>query len=855
MATDKERAQSTIGQLKELLKQYAKEYYDLDNPSVPDAEYDRLFKELEKLETRYPDLITADSPTQKVGGSASSVFKKVKHQIPMLSLASVFPEVSNQGKTFDYSELRRFDARVVKELGVEKVRYVSEPKFDGLAVTILYRDSQLFEASTRGDGWVGEDVTRNVKTIDNLPHTLKTSLPYIEIRGEALMLKADFLRLNEDQEKIGGKIFANPRNAAAGSLRQLNPEVTAQRHLYFFAYDVISLEKKDALFSSHSEAMNYLASMGIPVPGKTLMKVCYGIEELIAHYEFLYKERPSLPFEIDGVVVKVDVIKEQQQLGFVARAPRFAIAHKFPAEEALTRVEAIELNVGRTGALTPVAHLSPVNVSGVTVSNASLHNLGEIERKDVRAQDTVVVRRAGDVIPEVVRVVLERRPMKKDKNGRRVPEQALFKMPDKCPVCASSVIKEGAIYYCTGHLVCPEQRVQALLHFASRRALNIEEVGEKLLLALNKWQFVAHFADLYHLRREDLLHLKLFSLLESLVATHEERMALWNTRPTDLQELQKNRRQFLSAQADFLNHLTLEEERYRDKERAMALLHYLQDNTRQKINIKWTENILNSLEKSRATTFARLLYGLGIRYVGEKTAELLAKYFVNLDLLQQAPLSFLSLVPEIGRVIAASVYDYFHTKRNNKEIDALLKVGIHFSERKLAPDVSEVFAPEKWLERDFGLKKQNVLTWLAQAGGQVKNLPKTLPEGREFAVLNDSNKKAQLEKDVIFYQQLFKTASPQAEKKAFYPDFTDKTFVFTGTLDHCTREEAGEKVEKLGAKVAGSVSQRTDVVVTGNKPGSKLIRAQELRISIWTEEEFQHKLIKATKPRGHHEAD
>lgn len=318
MATDKDKAQDTINNLKQLLGQYAKEYYDLDNPSVPDAEYDRLFKELEKLEQRYPDLITADSPTQKIGGSASSVFKKVKHQVPMLSLANVFPEVSHQGNTFDYSELRRFDARVAKELGVKEVRYVSEPKFDGLAVTLLYENGQLSEASTRGDGWVGEDVTRNVKTISNLPQSLKASLPHMEIRGEALMFKADFLRLNEDQEKVGGKIFANPRNAAAGSLRQLNPEITAQRHLHFFAYDVVSLEGENKPFASHSEAMNYLASMEIPVPDKALMKVCYGINELIAHYEFLYKERPFLPFEIDGVVVKVDAFKQQQQLGFVA---------------------------------------------------------------------------------------------------------------------------------------------------------------------------------------------------------------------------------------------------------------------------------------------------------------------------------------------------------------------------------------------------------------------------------------------------------------------------------------------------------------------------------------------------------
>ncbi len=460
-------------------------YYVLDAPTIPDAEYDKLFRELQELEAAHPELRAPDSPTQRVGGAALPEFNQVAHAVPMLSLNNAFSD----------EEVKAFDRRCREGLGKETVDYACEPKFDGLAITLRYEHGVFVQGATRGDGYSGEDVTQNLRTVRNIPLRLSGSgVPAVlEVRGEVLMLRRDFERLNERQHAAGDKEFANPRNAAAGSLRQLDPKVTAQRPLRFFAYGVAEVDAMGAAASPapsfHSETMDRLARFGFPVAVERI--VVQGAAGLLDYFARIGAARRTLPYDIDGVVYKVNRIADQQALGFVARAPRFAIAHKFPAEEAMTTVETIEVQVGRTGALTPVARLAPVFVGGVTVTNATLHNEDEVRRKDVRVGDTVIVRRAGDVIPEVVAVLPERRPV-------MAPE---FVMPKRCPVCGSAVEKpeDEAIARCTGGLFCPAQRKRALQHFASRLAMDIEGLGEKLVDQLVEQEIVKTAADLYHL--------------------------------------------------------------------------------------------------------------------------------------------------------------------------------------------------------------------------------------------------------------------------------------------------------------------------------------------------------------------
>jgi len=466
-------------------------YYQLDDPLISDADYDALFRELQNLETQYPELSTPDSPTHRVGSRPLNEFSEVVHRTPMLSLNNAFSE----------EEVRAFDQRVRDLLGVADVEYAVEPKFDGLAITLTYIDGIFVQGATRGDGSVGEDVTENLRTVRALPLRLQQALPLVEIRGEVLMMKRDFAALNQAQEAKGEKLFANPRNAAAGSLRQLDSRITASRRLSFFAYGVGEVEGI-ALPPTHGEQMSWLKSLAVPVAKQC--GVVRGVQGLLDFYHEIGAQRASLPYDIDGVVYKVNVIARQQKLGFMSRAPRFAIAHKFPAEEALTTVLDIEVQVGRTGALTPVARLAPVFVGGVTVTNATLHNQDEIDRKDVRVGDTVVVRRAGDVIPEVARVVLEKRPQ---------PEPLPFDLHRRhptCPICGSSVTKEDdeSTWRCSGGLYCPAQRKQALWHFASRRAIDIEGLGEKLVEQLVEQQLVNTPADLYRLSLSDLANLE-----------------------------------------------------------------------------------------------------------------------------------------------------------------------------------------------------------------------------------------------------------------------------------------------------------------------------------------------------------
>lgn len=473
-------AELRASELRKLIARYDYEYYALDTPSVPDSEYDMIYRELQALEQEYPSLVTPESPTQRVSGTATNAFGSITHRQAMLSL----------NNAFEHNELEAFDKRIREALGIAQVEYAVEPKFDGLAITLTYEHGVFTQGATRGDGYTGEDVTHNLRTLRAIPMRLHCENPpqLLEVRGEVLMLKRDFDKLNQAQLAKGEKLFANPRNAAAGSLRQLDAKVTATRPLTFFAYG-LGVAEGVPMLSSHAAAMDYLASLHFPV--SHARSVVYGVQGLSDYYEKIGQQRQQLPFDIDGVVYKVNQFNQQDELGFVSRAPRWAIAHKFPAQEALTIVEDITVQVGRTGAITPVARLKPVFVGGVTVTNATLHNEDEIRRKDILIGDTVSVRRAGDVIPEVVSVVVERRPP----NARR------FEMPTACPDCGSHILKQAdeAVARCTGGLFCPAQRKQAITHYASRRAMDIEGLGEKLVDQLVEANLVHTLADVYTL--------------------------------------------------------------------------------------------------------------------------------------------------------------------------------------------------------------------------------------------------------------------------------------------------------------------------------------------------------------------
>ena len=486
-------AQKQVATLVAAISQHDYQYYVLDAPTVSDREYDGLYRQLVDLEAQFPQLITPDSPTQRVGGSALNAFESVTHRQAMLSLNNAFGD----------DELLAFDKRIRDALGCEIVEYAIEPKFDGLAITLTYENGLFTQGATRGDGYTGENVTHNLRTIRAIPTRLNMANPpqLLEVRGEVLMLKKDFERLNQTQEKLGAKLFANPRNAAAGSLRQLNPAITATRPLHFFAYGLGELITREAIgdpsLKSHNDAMSYLADLRFSV--SDLRAVKQGAQGLQQYYEQIGALRKSLPFDIDGVVYKVNSFAQQNELGFVSRAPRWAIAHKYPAEEATTTVEDITVQVGRTGAITPVARLKSVFVGGVNVTNATLHNEDELRRKDIHIGDTVIVRRAGDVIPEVVTVVLENRPA----NARQ------FVMPSICPECGSHIIRlaDEAVARCTGGLICPAQRKQAITHFASRKALDIEGLGEKLADQLVEANLVHSLDDIYKLEVATLANL------------------------------------------------------------------------------------------------------------------------------------------------------------------------------------------------------------------------------------------------------------------------------------------------------------------------------------------------------------
>ncbi len=651
--------------LRAQLHHHAHRYYVLDAPEIPDAEYDRLFQELQALEAAHPELLTPDSPTQRVGGKVLDGLQPVRHAVPMLSIQTETDTTAGGAEAFD--------ARVRRELGLGEtdptVEYAAELKFDGLAINLRYEHGVLVQAATRGDGETGEDVTQNIRTIGQIPLRLNGEAPAVlEVRGEVYMRRDDFERLNERQREKGEKTFINPRNTAAGAVRQLDPAVTAQRPLSFFAYGLGEVQGW-TLPDTHSGLLDALAAFGLPVCADRC--VAQGAAGLVAFHRQIEARRDALPFDIDGVVYKVNRLALQRELGFKSREPRWAVAHKYPAQEQLTTVQAIDVQVGRTGKLTPVAKLAPVFVGGVTVTNATLHNEDETRRKDVRVGDTVIVRRAGDVIPEVVAVLPD----------KRVAGAEVFTMPAHCPVCGSAAVREeGEVdHRCSGGLFCAAQRKQALLHYAQRRALDIEGLGDKLVEQLVDGHVVRTLPDLYRLGL----------------------MALAN----------------LDRMAE-----------------------------------KSAQNILDALEKSKQTTLPRFLFGLGLRHVGEATAKDLARHFGSLDRIMDASVEQLLEVRDVGPVVAQSIRTFFDQPHNREVVEQLRACGVHWEEGAPAERAAQVLA--------------------------------------------------------------------------------GKTFVLTGTFPTLKREQAKELLEAAGAKVAGSVSKKTDYVVAGEEAGSKLDKARELGVAV-----------------------
>ncbi|HMX54011.1 MAG TPA: NAD-dependent DNA ligase LigA, partial [Plasticicumulans sp.] len=600
-------------QLRDEIRRHEYLYYVLDQPEVPDAVFDALVIELRSIEDGHPQWITPDSPSQRVGGRPAAGFAPVRHALPMLSLDNAFTE----------ADVRDFDRRARERLAaagieVDAIAYSAEPKLDGLAVSLRYEHGLLRQAATRGDGTTGEDITANVRTIRAIPLRLAGGgwPEVLEVRGEVFMLRRDFERLNERARERGDKTFANPRNAAAGSLRQLDPAVTAGRRLSFYAYGLGEVSDERALPGEHSAIIERLGDWELPVCPQRA--VVFGPDGCLGYYAGIGVQRAALAYDIDGVVYKVDCLDWQRRLGFVARAPRWASAHKYPAQEQLTTVEAIDVQVGRTGAITPVARLAPVFVGGVTVTNATLHNFDEVARKDVRIGDTVIVRRAGDVIPEVAGVLLDRRPMR----SLLDPEHEPWQPPQHCPVCGSHIERpEGeAIARCSGGLTCAAQRKEAIRHFAARRALDIDGLGERYIENLVDLGYVHGVADLYRLRLDDFLEMK--------------------------------------RRADERDGITPE---------TVA---------QGRIATKWAENLIGALARSRHTTLARLLFALGIRHVGESTAKTLADWLGALERVRHAPAPVLRALPDIGPEVAEAIDEFFLQPGNQQALDALLAGGV-----------------------------------------------------------------------------------------------------------------------------------------------------------------------------------
>lgn len=771
-------AQTRILELRAELDQHNYRYYVLDEPSVPDAEYDRLFRELQALEAEHPELVTPDSPTQRVGGAALSAFTQVRHEVPMLSL----------GNAFEENDLREFDRRVVEGLDLPTgdlfgagaaVDYSCEPKLDGLAVSLLYRDGLLVQGATRGDGTTGEDISVNVRTIRNVPLKLqgKGWPAVLEVRGEVFMSKEGFERLNAAQAEIGGKTFANPRNAAAGSLRQLDSKITASRPLEFCCYGVGQVS--EAIADTHIGTLEKLKGWGMPISRE--LRHAAGIKECLDYYRDIGERRNALPYEIDGVVFKVNSLASQRELGFRAREPRWAIAHKFPAMEELTEVLDVEFQVGRTGAVTPVARLKPVKVAGVTVANATLHNMDEVARLGVMIGDTVIIRRAGDVIPQVMQVVTERRPA--DARAVHIPTQ--------CPVCGSQVertqlvkrskgketVSEGAVYRCVGRLACRAQLKQAIIHYVSRRAMDIEGLGEKSVEQLVDEGLIASPADLYRLKFEDIVDLEGFAEVSS-------------------------------------------------------------------------NKLLAAIADSKRPSLARFIYALGIPDVGEETAKVLARSLGSLQRVMVALPQVLTYLPDIGLEVAHEIHNFFEDEHNRSVIAQLLENGLQLQEEG---ELAAEFAASTTLA---GLIAKLDIPSVGPTGAE-KLVAKLQRLERIIAADGIDLRQALAAKQADAVREFFLVEANQAlarsveaqlrefgmhwesEKKVAQGlPLAGQTWVLTGSLERMSRDVAKDKLESLGAKVAGSVSAKTHCVVAGPGAGSKLAKATQLGLRVLDEDAF-----------------
>lgn len=772
-------AETRILELRAELDQHNYRYHVLDEPSIPDAEYDRLFHELKALEAENPHLVTPDSPTQRVGSAALSAFTQVRHEVPMLSLGNAFEEV----------DMREFDRRVTEGLDLPagdllgsgaKVQYSCEPKLDGLAVSLLYRDGALVRGATRGDGTTGEDISVNVRTVRNIPLKLHgTGWPEVlEVRGEVFMSKAGFERLNASQAEIGGKTFANPRNAAAGSLRQLDSKITANRPLEFCAYGLgqVSAEISD----THIGNLNQLKEWGMPVSRE--LKLADGIEECLAYYRDIGERRLALTYEIDGVVFKVNDLAAQRELGFRAREPRWAIAHKFPAMEELTELLDVEFQVGRTGAVTPVARLKPVKVAGVTVANATLHNMDEVARLGLMIGDTVIIRRAGDVIPQVVQVVLERRP----EDARAV------EIPQTCPVCGSHVertqlikrskgketVSEGAVYRCVGRLACGAQLKQAIIHYVSRRAMDIEGLGDKTIEQLVDEKLIGSPADLYALTFEQIVDLEGFAeisskkLLKAIEDSKQPTLARF-IYALGIPDVGEETAKVLARSLASLE---------RVKQALPEVLTYLPD-----VGLEVAHEIHSFFEDEHNQNVIDALLnerGLQLQDEGDLGAEFAASATLGgmVDKLN---------IPSVGPGAAQKLADKFGS------LEGIIKAD--------------------WLD-----------------------MRQTLPEKQAKAVREFFDKPENAERGLAIEAQLKDFGMHwQSEKKVVEGlPLAGQTWVLTGSLELMSRDVAKEKLESLGAKVSGSVSAKTHTVVAGPGAGSKLTKANELGLKVLDEEAF-----------------
>ena len=802
--------------LRRQIEDAGKAYHERDEQLIPDVEYDRLVRELEAIEQAHPELITADSPTRQVGGKASSRFAEVRHAVPMLSL----------GNAFSDEEVQDFVRRIGERLRRRTLYFSAEPKLDGLAISLRYENGRFVQGATRGDGATGEDVSANLRQISVIPQALTGEgwPEVLEVRGEVYMARADFEAYNADARLHDGKVLANPRNAAAGSLRQLDPKMSARRKLSFYAYGIGQVDGGE-LPPTHSATLAQLRAWGFPV--SDLCQVVEGADGLLAYYRDIGERRDGLAFDIDGVVYKLDDRTGQEQMGFVARAPRWAIAHKFPAQEQTTTVEAIEIQIGRTGAATPVARLAPVAVAGVIVSNATLHNADQIARLDVRVGDTVIVRRAGDVIPEVVSVIADRRP------AGTTPWQ----MPSQCPVCGSEIVREEgeAAWRCSGELSCPAQRKEAIAHFASRRAMDIDGLGGKYIETLVDAGIVRGVADLYRLQRDQLLQLKLVLDAESPEALASQ---IGLHLPPE-------------GSGDYLRGLLkLDGSDAGWRAQALAMPTTFTWNTK-KIATKWADNLIAAIDASRTTTLERLLFALGIEHVGESTAKALATWFGDLQLIRHLPWPLFKRVPDIGGEVARSLGHFFEQAGNQEAIDALLQVGqvrisdVHPPIAKLREglDFAQLLV-EAEIPGITRLRAEKLVAMLPDAAAvldaePVRFVAAGLPNEVAMGLadwLDSEGHGPMLLKAEDYRQKLLALAPEQAEQAA--GPLEGQTAVLTGTLSQMNRDEAKARLEALGAKVAGSVSKKTSFVVAGAEAGSKLTKAQELGVPVWDEDQL-----------------